>query len=202
MYDNGGVTDKEILLQSALLLSFWHSDKDSQSQPWYWSGVAIGLCQIIGLHRNPDSAKYNPLVSPRRRQLWRRLWASCLFRDRWLSLTLGRPMRIRLCDCDMPFPTLEDILSDLSETPAASKAEYVPWDLGQLADHWVMLVKLSVLLGDVLTLCYGQTTSGSSMKQFDNLEIELLKFHIPELDHDLRSRLARFSHYHLQLHYQ
>ena len=38
MYDNSGETDKEVLLQSALLLSFWHSEKDSHSQPWYWSG--------------------------------------------------------------------------------------------------------------------------------------------------------------------
>lgn len=38
MYDNSGETDKELLLQAALLLSFWHSERDSHSQPWYWSG--------------------------------------------------------------------------------------------------------------------------------------------------------------------
>lgn len=41
MYDNAGETDKEVLLQSALLLSFWHSDRDSHSEPWYWSGELI-----------------------------------------------------------------------------------------------------------------------------------------------------------------
>jgi hypothetical protein len=199
MYDNLGVTDKEVLIQVALLLSFWHSDKDSQSQPWYWSGVAISFCQIIGIHRNPDSAKQNPLLSPRRRQLWRRLWAGCFYRDRWLSLTLGRPMRIRLCDCDMPFPTSEDVLSDLPMIPSASKSEFIPWDLDQLADHWITLLRLSVLLGEVLTLCYKQ---GSDLRQFDTLEVELLKFCIPELDDSLSSRLVCFSHYHLQLHHQ
>jgi hypothetical protein len=99
----------------------------------------------------------------------------------------------------MPFPTPEDVLSDLSDMPTPSKTEYIPWDLSQLVGHWVMLLRLSVLLGDVLTLCYEQ---GSNPRQFDELEVELLKFHIPELDGNLRSRLARFSHYHLQLHYQ
>jgi hypothetical protein len=123
MYDNSGETDKAVLLQAALLLSFWHSERDSHSQPWYWSGkwasgmridyanpssgVAISWCQIIGPHRDPDAARVNPLVSPQRRHLWRRLWACCIFRDRWLSLTLGRPLRIRLSDCDMPFPKLQ-----------------------------------------------------------------------------------------------
>ena len=199
MYDNGGVTDKEVFIQAALLLSFWHSDRDSQSQPWYWSGIAISYGQIIGLHRDPDSAKYNPLVSPRRRQLWRRLWASCLYRDRWLSLTLGRPMRIRLCDCNMPFPTIEDVLSDLTDIQLPSKDEFIPWDIDRLAGHWITLLRLSVLLGEVLTLCYEQS---SDLRQFDVLEVELLKFHIPEFDCNLRSRLARFSHYHLQLHHQ
>jgi hypothetical protein len=108
-------------------------------------------------------------------------------------------MRIRLCDCDMPFPTLEDVLSDLSNVPSHSKDEFIPWDLDQLAGHWITLLRLSVLLGDVLTLCYEQ---GSNLRQFDSLEVELLKFHIPELDCNLRSRLTRFSHYHLQLHQQ
>ena len=39
MYDNSGETDKEVLLQAALLLSFWHSERDSHTEPWYWSGM-------------------------------------------------------------------------------------------------------------------------------------------------------------------
>jgi hypothetical protein len=46
MYDNSGETDKEVLLQAALLLSFWHSEKDSHSQPWYWSGEFNKLASL------------------------------------------------------------------------------------------------------------------------------------------------------------
>ena len=202
MYDNGGETDKLVLLQSALLLTFWHSDKDSPSQPWYWSGVAISLCQILGLHRDPDSGKYNRLFPLRRRHLWRRLWASCLFRDRWLSLTLGRPMRIRLSDCDMPLPTPDDVLSDLPEVPSPLIAKYIPQDLSRLMQYWSVLVLLNKLLGDVLLLCYQQLSQMPSLEQFQNLETELLQFHIPEVDTSRESRLVVFYYHHLQLHYR
>ncbi|KAF9692734.1 hypothetical protein EKO04_008966 [Ascochyta lentis] len=202
MYDNSGETDKEALLQAALLLSFWHSDRDSHSQPWYWSGVAINWCHIIGLHRNPDAARVNPLVSPQRRNLWRRLWASCLFRDRWLSLTLGRPLRIRLSDCDMPFPVPQDVLDDLSALPDMLRDSYVPGDLSIMIEHWVSLIRLSRMLGEILSLFYQQLGVRPTLSQFDTLERELSRFVISEPSEISQSSLATFSYYHLQLHYQ
>ncbi|KZM27311.1 DNA binding [Ascochyta rabiei] len=202
MYDNSGETDKEVLLQAALLLSFWHSDRDSHSQPWYWSGVAISWCHIIGMHRDPDAARVNPLVSPQRRNLWRRLWASCLFRDRWLSLTLGRPLRIRLSDCDMPFPVPQDVLHDLSMLPNALRAFYIPEDLSIMIEHWVLLIRLSRMLGEVLSLFYQQLGVRPTLLQFDALESQLSGFALPEPFKTSPCPLAMFSYYHLQLHYQ
>ena len=202
MYDNGGETDKEVLLQAALLLSFWHSEKDSHSEPWLWSGIALNWCQIIGLHRDPDANKPNPLVSPQRRYLWRRMWASCLFRDRWLSLTLGRPLRIRLSDCDMPFPSSQDVLSDTNQLSVELLDEYIPRDLNIMIEHWVLLIRLSSILGEILSLFYQQLGNKATLSQFESLESELNSFSIPELQDAHQSRLAMFSYHHLQLHYQ
>ncbi|KAL9470861.1 hypothetical protein ACSS6W_008802 [Trichoderma asperelloides] len=146
MYDNGGETDKVVLLQSALLMAFWHSKWDGHSQPWYWTGVAISLAQILGLHRDPDSVKFNTSIPSHRRHLWRRLWWSCFFRDRSLSLTLGRPMRINLSDCNMPMASAADVVSDLSQIPPSVAKAYIPDDLPQLAEYWVLLIQLNKLL--------------------------------------------------------
>ncbi|CAG8296202.1 unnamed protein product [Penicillium nalgiovense] len=197
MYDNGGETDKVVLIQSALLMGFWHSKRDGHAQPWYWIGVAISLCQILGLHRDPDSAKINSAFPDRRRPIWRRLWWSCFFRDRWLSLTLGRPLRITLDDCDQPMPSAADL-------PASITSAYIPNDLPQLADYWLVLIKLSKLLGEVLALNFKPLGACPTFQQFDSLKTDLLRFRIPGRPgpgHE-QSRLAAFYLYHLQLHYQ
>lgn len=164
-------------------------------------GVAINWCQIIGLHRDPDAARVNPLVSPQRRHLWRRLWASCLFRDRWLSLTLGRPLRIRLSDCDMPFPVAHDVLIDM-ETLPSELHDYLPNDLVFMVEHWVLLIQLSKILGEILFLFYQQLGKRALLSQFQDLEAELTAFVIPEPRSIEQSPFASFSHYHLQLHLQ
>lgn len=202
MYDNGGETDKVVLLQSALLMGFWHSKWDGHSQPWYWTGVAISLAQILGLHRDPDSVKFNTSFPNHRRRLWRRLWWSCFFRDRSLSLTLGRPMRINLNDCNMPMASAVDVVSDLSQVPPSVVKGYIPDDLPQLAEYWVLLIQLHQLLGDVLTLCYQPFGPSPMLQQIQSLEAKILRFQIPESSGKEKSRIASFYLYHLQLNYQ
>ncbi|KAL6897484.1 fungal-specific transcription factor domain-containing protein [Trichoderma evansii] len=201
MYDNGGETDKVVLLQSALLMGFWHSKWDGHSQPWYWTGVAISLAQILGLHRDPDSVKFNTSFPSHRRRLWRRLWWSCFFRDRSLSLTLGRPMRINLNDCNMPMASALDVVSDLSQIPTSVAKGYIPEDLPQLAEYWVLLIQLHKLLGDVLTLCYQPFGPSPMLQQIQSLEAKILRFQIPERIGKEQSRIALFYLYHLQLNY-
>ncbi|KAL7941839.1 fungal-specific transcription factor domain-containing protein [Trichoderma barbatum] len=201
LYDNGGETDKVVLLQSALLMGFWHSKWDGHSQPWYWIGVAVSLCQMLGLHRDPDSVKFNTSFPSHQRHLWRRLWWTCFFRDRSLSLTLGRPLRINLNDCNTPMVSSADVLSDLIQIPASIANAYIPHDFSQLANYWITLIQLSKLLGDVLTLCYQPFGPSPSFRQIELLEAKLLQMQIPERYASEQSRLASFYLYHLQLHY-
>ncbi|EHK42217.1 hypothetical protein TRIATDRAFT_229782 [Trichoderma atroviride IMI 206040] len=201
MYDNGGETDKVVLLQSALLMGFWHSNRDGHSQPWYWTGVAISLAQILGLHRDPDSFKFNTSFPSHRRRLWRRLWWCCFFRDRSLSLTLGRPLRINLNDCNMPMASAADVISDIGQIPHSVAKAYIPDDLPQLAEYWVLLIQLNKLLGDVLTLCYQPFGPSPMLQQIQSLEEEILQFYIPERHGKTQSRLSSFYLYHLQMNY-
>ncbi|PKX97276.1 Zn(II)2Cys6 transcription factor [Aspergillus novofumigatus IBT 16806] len=201
MYNNGG-DDKITQMQSALLLGFWHSEMNNHAQPWYWTGIAINLGQIMGLHRDPDAVKFNPSITGRRRALWRRLWWSCFFRDRWLSLTLGRPLRINLLDCDLPMPSTADVLSDLSEVSPSVASLFIPEDLAQLSEYWILLLRLSKILGDALTLSYQPKRPNPTIEQVEAIEAELLTLEIPHDCGTEQSEWARFAVYHLQLHYQ
>ncbi|RHZ55475.1 hypothetical protein CDV55_102915 [Aspergillus turcosus] len=201
MYNNG-VDDKITQMQSALLLGFWHSEMNNHAQPWYWTGIAIHLGQIMGLHRDPDAVRFNPSITGRRRALWRRLWWSCFFRDRWLSLTLGRPLRINLLDCDLPMPSTADVLSDLSEVSPSVANLFIPEDLAQLSEYWILLLRLSKILGDALTLSYQPKRPNPTIEQVEAVESELLTLELPHECGSEQSQWARFAVYHLQLHYQ
>ena len=117
-------------------------------------------------------------------------------------MTLGRPLRIRLSDCDMPFPTSEDMLSELETLPDHLRDLYVPKDLKVMVDHWISLIHLSRKLGDILSLFYQQLGQRPTLSQFEILEAELNEFVIPETFDSHSSSLAAFSYYHLQLHLQ
>lgn len=201
LYSNSGERDKTVLLQSSLMLGFWHSEVDEHAQPWYWTGVSISLCQILGLHRNPDAARYNAAITDQQRHLWRRLWWTCFLRDRWLSLTLGRPLRIDLDDCDVAMPSVADILYDFKNIPQSLFSAFIPDDLPVLAEYWIMLIQLSRLLGSVLTLSYKTVRPKPSREQIETLEAEILRYKPPEQCPSWNGS-TRFYLHHLQLHYE
>ncbi|EHK20927.1 uncharacterized protein TRIVIDRAFT_192431 [Trichoderma virens Gv29-8] len=202
MYSIGGERDKIVLLQSSLLLGCWHSDRDEHMQPWYWTGIAISLCQVLGLHRDPDSSKRNSSITDRQRHLWRRLWWSCFFRDSWLSLTLGRPLRINLKNCDTPMPSADDLLSDVDGIHQSISAAYLPKDLALQAKYWISLIELSKLLGTVINMNYQTLGSKPSICQIESLEAELLQYKLPDQSNHDPTPSATFYWLHLQLHYQ
>ncbi|EED13377.1 C6 transcription factor, putative [Talaromyces stipitatus ATCC 10500] len=202
MYNNGGERDQIVLLQASLLMGFWHSEVDEHTQPWYWTGIAVSLCQMLGLHRDPDSSKYNSFISDRQRHLWRRLWWTCFSRDRWLSLTLGRPLRIDLKDCDVPMPTPDDLLSDVEHIPQFTSSSYLPSNLPRLANYWITYVELSRLLGAVLIMNYQTQRPTPTLSQVEDLEAEIMSCKLPNQYEPGLTRTALFYCYHLDLHYQ
>lgn len=201
MYSNGMVLDNVALLQASLLLGVWHSEEGGHLEPWYWTGIAVSLCQMLGLHRDPDASKFNSMITDRQRHLWRRLWWTCFSRDRWLSLTLGRPLRINLDDSDTPLPSPGDLLSDIDTAQEPIVGSFLPDDLARLANYWVTFIHLSRLLGAVLTLNY-QVRFRPSLQQTDALEADILQCKLPDPYEPSSTRISTFYAYHLQLHYQ
>ncbi|PYI32697.1 hypothetical protein BP00DRAFT_340861 [Aspergillus indologenus CBS 114.80] len=202
LYNNSGERDKVVLLQSSLMLGFWHSEVDEHVQPWYWTGISVTLCQILGLHRNPDAARYNASITDRQRHLWRRLWWTCFFRDRWLSLTLGRPLRIDLDDCDVAMPLVGDLLYDLNHVPESLLSAFIPDEVSLLAEYWIHLIGMSRLLGAVLSMSYKTARPKPSREQVEALETEISCHKPPGQAAADWNGPTRFYLHHLQLHYQ
>lgn len=153
--------DRIALLQAVLLMTYWYECPDDDKDTWYWMGVALTLAQVAGLHRNPESLR----ISADEKHLRRRLWWSCVLRDRLLALGIRRPARILDDEFDVPILALDDFdLRAPSEPLCRLLGESVltrPDAEGRrvLAVMAVELSKLCVCLGHVLRSQY--TVMGS-----------------------------------------
>ncbi|KAI5921360.1 transcription factor CTF1 [Camillea tinctor] len=111
LYDLDYESDRLILVQALLLMTYWYETPDDQKDTWHWMGVAISLAHTIGLHRNPA----NTSMSPRKQKLWKRIWWSCFMRDRLIALGMRRPTRIQ--DEDFDVPMLEESDFEIEALP-------------------------------------------------------------------------------------
>jgi hypothetical protein len=99
-------------------------------------------------------------------------------------------------------PSTADVLSDLSEVSPSVASLFIPGDLAQLGEYWILLLRLSKVLGDALTLSNQPKRPNPTIEQVEAIESELLTLEIPHECGSEQSEWARFAVYHLQLHYQ
>ncbi|KAH7032953.1 fungal-specific transcription factor domain-containing protein [Microdochium trichocladiopsis] len=104
LYDFDYESDRLILVQSLLLMTYWYETPDDQKDTWHWMGVAISLAHTIGLHRNPARTS----MPVHKQKLWKRIWWSCFMRDRLVALGMRRPTRIKDEDFDVPMLEVSD----------------------------------------------------------------------------------------------
>ena len=74
-------------------------------------------------------------------------------RDRWLSLAKGLPLRIYEGDCDVPCPTPEDILTDLSDVEGMARLATI--EVEKLSFIFPSFARASDCLGQILRTHYG-----------------------------------------------
>jgi hypothetical protein len=140
------------LVQSLLLMTYWYETPDDQKDTWHWMGVAI---QCHGLHRNPENSE----MEPRKKKLWKRIWWSCLMRDRLIALGMRRPTRVKDEDYDVPMLTEDDFeIAALSEHITTIPRQCtLARDVGaqrQLAQICIAKVKLCLCISHVLSAQY------------------------------------------------
>lgn len=181
MYDLDRSTDKVTLIQAVLLMGFWYTDANDHTGAWHCVGIAISLAQSLGFHRKPTRRGREDSNSTRdgkrRASLIRRIWWTCLVRDRWVALAKGRPMRIHDEDCDVPLPILDDFAGDLEAAADSSFQHLLPAGGAQaaapLARLWLRLVSISALLGRIVRAHYRVQGPPPSLEDIDAFEKEL-----------------------------
>ncbi|KXH59236.1 hypothetical protein CNYM01_06101 [Colletotrichum nymphaeae SA-01] len=144
--------DRLALIQSLLMMTYWYDRPEDEKDTWYWMGIAFSLAQVASLHRDP---KHLP-ISEREKWLRRRIWWSCVMRDRLLALGIRRPARIRDHDFDVSELTVDDFdLSPASDALLGLLGESKltcadPAARTAMAAACVDLTKLCVCLGHIL----------------------------------------------------
>lgn len=152
---------------------------------WYWMGLAISTALASGLNYDPTALD----LSQDQQKLRKRIWWTCYMRDRFLSLGLHRPTRIK--DHEFSVPPLELMDFELINLSADGHAigTHCPTlhdikDQLALADICVYRTRLGLLVEPVLRLqaAYDHPEhiaaclepGGRLILQFDRVEQALL----------------------------
>lgn len=97
LYDADYESDQVTIVQSLFLMSFWWNTLIDQKDTWYWLGNSISLAVTLGMHRSTRNSD----LSLRDQRLWKKIWWSLFAEDKHAAAALGRPVHIRLRDCDV-----------------------------------------------------------------------------------------------------
>jgi hypothetical protein len=157
-------SDRLTLVQSLLLMTYWYDSDSDDKHTWYWMGIALTTAQVEGLHRDTEQPQHPANAN----RLRRRIWWSCVIRDRLLGLGIRRPSRIREDEFSVEPLRLDDF--DLAPpTPAAARLLATPSCTGSdpscrraMAIICIDLSKLCIVIGRIL---HSQYTIGSSQQE-------------------------------------
>ncbi|CAO2656679.1 Nn.00g054820.m01.CDS01 [Neocucurbitaria sp. VM-36] len=141
LFDLGYETDKIILLQTVLLLTFWGPQMKSYWNPCSWIGFGVTIADSLGIYKS-NSAAHLP---PADRSLLRRLWWTLAVRDAYCAALLGRPFRINMARSDTEPLSLDDFSQDGGSLQAAPTGNSYTGALYQ-----VQIAKLSLILRQII----------------------------------------------------
>ncbi|OAQ77478.1 C6 transcription factor (Ctf1B) [Purpureocillium lilacinum] len=182
LYDFDYESDRLVLVQALMLMTYWYETPDDQKDTWHWMGVAISLAHTIGLHRNPEATS----MSVPKQRLWKRIWWSCFMRDRLIALGMRRPTRIKDEDFDVPMLVEADFeIQALPESNTVIPKECrLMRDVAmqrELATMCIAKAKLCVCISHMLKAQYSvlirdkmkpENTTNSTMMLFPNKQLD------------------------------
>ncbi|KAJ5496636.1 fungal-specific transcription factor domain-containing protein [Penicillium fimorum] len=96
-------TDRIVLIQAALLLTYWHEAPDDPKDARYWLEIGLSCAVSIGLNHEPD-----PTLPLAMQRLRRRLWWCLYTRDQLVAFTLRQAPMIRGDIQNLSLLTLND----------------------------------------------------------------------------------------------
>ncbi|KAK5726096.1 hypothetical protein LTR15_004288 [Elasticomyces elasticus] len=155
--------DRISRVQTLLLMTYWVEDPDDSREKefYHWMGIGLETAKLAGLNHCSVLLQ----VDLKARRLRKRLWWSCFMRDRLISLSVRKPLRIKEEDYDVPMLGLDDFEQGmLSNRYSSVLHEYAREDVRTtLAQLCIQKVRLCVSIGHILTTHY--TVLGNTASQ-------------------------------------
>ncbi|KAL2427297.1 Cutinase transcription factor 1 beta [Exophiala dermatitidis] len=163
LYDFNWDVDRIALIQSLLLMNYWYVSENDPKDPWHWLGICISLATSIGMDQTDTFVRDDP----RTRRLWRRIWWSCVMRDRIMAITMRRRMRIRDDEISLAMLSAEvdfDLDPIITTVPALRECQSMIDSSVRkmLAEMHVAQTKLLLIVGDIINSCYSLRVIGRS----------------------------------------
>ena len=160
------------VIQSVLLMSFWHPNTNYRTGPWHWTGVAISLSQALRLHLEGGSAEQNSILEGQC-LLRKRIWWCCMLRDRWLSFVLQRPLRINSDDCNITMASTGEVWAEIRPLSLETKTDFMPVDSYQLTACWTILLKLTSVVGEIMSCNFRPNGAKLTLDQIEKFERDI-----------------------------
>ncbi|KAB5515329.1 cutinase transcription factor 1 beta [Coniochaeta sp. 2T2.1] len=185
LHDFDCESDRLVVVQALLLMTYWYETSDDQKDAWHWIGVAISLAYTMGLHRKLGAMS----VSTSRQKLGKRIWWSCFMRDRLIALGMRQPSRIH--DEDFDVPMLEEGDFEIEVFPEDNNI--LPLECTVVRDITMQQVlaalciakfQLSICIGHMLNSLYSvnmrdrvhpENTTNSTWMLFPNKKIDYME---------------------------
>jgi hypothetical protein len=145
LFTVGYHSDKIVLLQAVLILSFYGPHIQNYWNPGSWTGFGVTIAVSLGLHRAATYAhsQFGEVTSLRRR-----VWWNLVIRDAYTSALLGRSLRLNMSLCDTEPLTCEDFEGFIT----CSHQRQTDCHCTHPAYYQVKMFKLSLLLGRILVV--------------------------------------------------
>jgi hypothetical protein len=151
LFDIGYETNKIVLLQSVLMLSFWGPQMRSYWNPCSWVGFGVTIAESLGIYRINTST----YMDTKRRSLLKRLFWALAVRDAYCAALLGRPFRLNIAQCETEPLTLEDFDHDekcCNQDHAKCLAH---------GHYQIQVSKLSLILRKIVEAQFGPTKNST-----------------------------------------
>ncbi|KAH7177040.1 fungal-specific transcription factor domain-containing protein [Dactylonectria macrodidyma] len=141
LFDVGYESNKIVLLQVAILMSFWGGGPNDTWNFYSWIGMGVTIAETIGCHRSMIRTN----IKPQDRSLLKRLWWVLVVRDASSAALIGRPFKVNLDHCDVDALSPADFEHDLasSERPASQHSRYSML-------YQIQVTKLTIILRRII----------------------------------------------------
>lgn len=159
------------LIQSLLLMGQYLQSTEWPHRCWVVVGLAIRIGQGLGLYL-PRTTKGLPQQD---RELALRLWHGCVFMDRMVAMTLGRPTMVPKADAlTVPLPAAID---DPYLSTKAGQDGSQPVGEMSVVEFYVQSLKLYIINEETLTALYksdGSDAPTSAMNKLASLDLNTI----------------------------